>query len=91
MDKHSRGEGPHDVGAAITGTAPVSGGFAIACGLLFATTVVLALVSGLSWSTVGSTFGAFAITTLAWQRFKASDLEYRQRMERLDQRLRGEQ
>jgi len=73
-----------------TGRAPISGGIAIACGLLFVTAVVLALTSGLSWFTVVSAFGTFVITVLNWRRFQASDREYRERLERLDQRLRRE-
>ncbi|GGG44020.1 hypothetical protein GCM10011374_02970 [Kocuria dechangensis] len=75
-----------------TGRAPISGGFAIACGLLFATAVVLALASELlaselSWFTVVSAFGTFVIAVLSWRRFQRSDQQYRERMERLDQRL----
>lgn len=73
-----------------TGRAPVSGGIAIACGLLFVTTVVLAVAGGLSWFTVASTFLTFVLFVMTWRRFQASDLEYRQRMERLDERLRRE-
>ena len=73
------------------GRAPVSGAIAIACGLLFVTTVVLAVTMDLSWFTVASTLMNFMLTVLIWRRFQASDLEYRQRMERLDQRLSGEQ
>lgn len=72
------------------GRAPISGGIAIAFGLLFVTAVVLALVDVLSWFTAANSLLTFAITALTWRRFQASDLEYRQRMERLDQRLRGE-
>ena len=73
------------------GRAPVSGAIAIACGLLFVTAVGRALVDVLSWFTVASTLMNFVLTVLIWRRFQASDLEYRQRMERLDQRLSGEQ
>lgn len=73
------------------GRAPISGTIAIACGLLFATAVVLALMDVLSWFTVASTLMTLVLTVLIWRRFQASDCEYRQRMERLDQRLRGEQ
>ncbi|WP_165979716.1 hypothetical protein [Kocuria rosea] len=45
----------------------------------------------LSWFTVASTLMTFVLTVLIWRRFQASDCEYRRRMERLDQRLRGEQ
>lgn len=73
-----------------TGRAPISGGIAIACGLLFVTAVVLALTSGLSWFTVGSTLLTLVITVLTWRRFQAGDREYRERLERLDRRLRRE-
>ncbi|MGQ1837463.1 hypothetical protein ACT4S2_03285 [Kocuria turfanensis] len=72
------------------GHAPVSGGIAIVCGVLFIIAVVLALVGLLSWFTAANSLLTFTITVLSWRRFQASDLEYRQRMERLDQRLRGE-
>ncbi|MEX5300017.1 hypothetical protein RCG67_14700 [Kocuria sp. CPCC 205292] len=73
------------------GKAPISGAIAIACGLLFATTVLLAVTVDLSWFTVASTLMTFVLTVLIWRRFRASDLEYRHRMERLDQRLSGGQ
>ncbi|GAA1749792.1 hypothetical protein [Kocuria aegyptia] len=69
------------------GRAPISGTIAIACGLLFVTAVVLALMDVLSWFTVASTLSTFVITVLIWRRFQVSDLEYRQRLERLDERL----
>lgn len=72
------------------GHAPVSGTIAIACGALFVAAVVLALLGELSWFTVVSTLLTFVLTVMIWRRFQASDLEYRQRMERLDRRLRGE-
>lgn len=72
------------------GRAPISGAIAIACGLLFVTTVVLAVTVDMSWFTVASTRMTFVLTVLIWRRFQASDLEYRRRMERLDQRFSGE-
>lgn len=72
------------------GRAPIGGTIAIACGVLFVIAVVLALVAGLSWFTVVSTLSTFVITVMIWRRFQASDLEYRWRLKRLDQRLRGE-
>lgn len=74
-----------------TGRAPISGGIAIACGLLSVTAVVLALIGVLSWFTVANSLLTFVITVLTWRRFQVSDLENRQRMERLDQRLSREQ
>lgn len=69
------------------GHAPVSGGIAIACGVLFVAAVALALVGVLSWFTAANSLLTFAITVLTWRRFQASDREYRQRLERLDERL----
>ncbi|MEX5236002.1 hypothetical protein [Kocuria arenosa] len=73
------------------GSAPISGTIAIAFGTLFVSAVVLALFDLLSWFTAANSLLTFALTVLTWRRFQASDLEYRRRMERLDQRLTGEQ
>jgi CHASE2 domain-containing sensor protein len=73
------------------GRAPISGGIAIACGILFVTAIVLAVIDVLSWFTAASSLLTFAITVLTWRRCQASDLKYRRRIERLDQRLAGEQ
>lgn len=88
MDAH--GEKRRTGESATTGRAPVSGGIAIACGVLFVAAVVLALLGELSLFTVASTLLTFVITVMTWRRFQASDREYRQRMERLDERLRRE-
>ncbi|OLT05472.1 hypothetical protein BJF77_03760 [Kocuria sp. CNJ-770] len=73
------------------GRAPISGAIAIACGVLFVAAVVLALIGMMSWFTAANSLLTFVITVLTWRRFRTSDLEYRRRMERLDQRLRAEQ
>jgi membrane protein implicated in regulation of membrane protease activity len=70
-----------------TGRAPVSGGFAIVCGLLFVTAVVLALTTSLSWLTVASTLLTLMMSVFSWRRFQRNDREYQQRSERLDQEL----
>lgn len=70
-----------------TGEAPISGGIAIACGLLLVTTVTVAAIDGLAWSTVLSSFGVFGVTVHNRRAAKKHDREYRERMERLEQRL----
>ena len=75
----------------IKGRAPISGAIAMACGVLFVAAVVLALIGMMSWFTAASTLMTFVLTVLTWRRFQASDIEYRRRVERLDQRLRAEQ
>lgn len=73
-----------------TGKAPISGTLAIACGLLAATTVMITVVSGSSWNTVVSALTTFAMFVIVWRGMKKQDREYRERLERLKQRLRDE-
>lgn len=70
-----------------TGKAPISGGFAIACVLWFVAMVVIAFVEGDSWTTALSSLGLVTIALINWRGFKKHDREYRERMERLDERL----
>lgn len=73
-----------------TGKAPVSGGIAIVCGLWVVTTVIIAILDGLPWTTVLSSLGLVVITVVNWRGFKEHDRQYRERMERLDRRLSGD-
>lgn len=70
-----------------TGRAPISGGFVIVCVLWFLAMVVLAIVEGDFWTTALSSLGLVAIALVNWRGFKRHDREYRERMERLDERL----
>ena len=70
-----------------TGKAPISGGFAIACVLWFVAMVVIAFFDGEFWTTALSSLSLVAIALLNWRGFKKHDQEYRERMERLDERL----
>ena len=70
-----------------TGKAPFSGGIAIACVLWFVAMVVIAFVEGDSWTTALSSLGLVTIALINWRGFKKHDREYRERMERLDERL----
>ena len=72
-----------------TGKAPISGSFAILCVLWFVATAVIAIVDGDHWTTAVSSLGLVAISVAAWRGCKKHDREYQERMERLDQRLRG--
>ncbi|WP_344119828.1 hypothetical protein [Kocuria aegyptia] len=49
--------------------------------------VVIAIVEGDSWTTVLSSLGLVAIALVNWRGFKRHDRQYRERMERLDERL----
>ncbi|GAA1768296.1 hypothetical protein [Kocuria aegyptia] len=70
-----------------TGKAPISGGFAIVCALWFVAMVVIAFVADNFWTTVLSSLALVAIALVNWRGFKRHDREYRERMERLDERL----
>lgn len=70
-----------------TGKAPISGGFAIASVLWFLAMVVIAFIDGNFWTTALSSLGLVAIALINWRGFKRHDREYRERMERLDERL----
>ena len=68
-----------------TGKAPISGGFAIFCGLFFVTTVVLAITWGITWLTVLSSLSVFILAVMNWRGFQRSNREYEERLERLEQ------
>ncbi|GAA1750594.1 hypothetical protein GCM10009767_06880 [Kocuria aegyptia] len=55
--------------------------------LWFLAMVVIAIVEGDSWTTVLSSLGLVAIALVNWRGFKRHDRQYRERMERLDERL----
>gem|GEM_PF-3664189 len=69
-----------------TPRAPISGGIAIVCGLLFAAAVVWAIVegSGEAWFSSFILFIAFTSTILTWRNMKKSNQQYLERLERLD-------
>lgn len=56
-------------------------------GVLAATLLVLAIVEGLSWSTLVGAFLNFALFVIVWRGAKKQDREYQERMERLDERM----
>ena len=70
-----------------TGKAPLSGGFAIACVLWLVAMVIIAFIEGDSWTTALSSLGLVTIALINWRGFKKHDREYRERMQRLDERL----
>lgn len=70
-----------------TGRAPISGGFVIVSALWFVAMMVIAIVESDYWTTALSSLGLVAIALINWRGFKRSDREYKERMERLEQRL----
>lgn len=72
------------------GKAPVSGSITIVLGVLAVAILVIAIFGGLPWSTVVSAFANFALFVIVWRGMKSQDREYRERMERLDERLGGD-
>ena len=67
-----------------TGKAPISGGFAIFCGLFFVTTVIFTIIWEISWLTVLSSLGVFIVAVMNWRGFQRSNREYEERIERLE-------
>lgn len=68
-----------------TSRAPISGGIAIACGLLLVAAAAWAIIDS-SWQAWFSSFvllTAFLSTVLTWRTMKKSDQEYLDRVERL--------
>lgn len=74
-----------------TGKAPISGSIAIVSGALAVTLVVIAMFDGVTWSTVVGAFSNVAIFVMVWRGAKKQDREYQERMERLEERLRGDE
>ena len=73
-----------------TGKAPISGSIAIVLGVLAVNLLVIAIFDGVSWSTVVGTFLNFTLFVMVWRGGKKHDREYLERMERLEERLRGD-
>lgn len=70
------------------GKAPISGGIAIACGVLFVTMVITAMITGVLWAMVLISLGLFVGTARIWRVSKKNDREYQERIRRLAHRLR---
>ena len=69
------------------GWAPISGGIALVGGVLAGATVILAVVTGGSRTTVLSALTTFTMLIIVWWGMKKHDREYQERMERLERRL----
>ena len=74
-----------------TGKAPISGSIAIVSGALAVTLLVIAIFDGVTWSTVLGAFLNFTLFVMVWRGAKKQDQEYQERMERLEERLRGDE
>lgn len=73
-----------------TGKAPISGSIAIVLGVLAVTLLVIAIFDGVTWSTVLGVFLNFTLFVMVWRGAKKQDREYQERMERLEERLKGD-
>lgn len=71
------------------GEAPISGSIAIVLGVLAVALSVIAVLDGVFWSTVVGAFLNVRIFVVVWRGAKKQDQEYQERVERLEERLKG--